>query len=139
MSSQCTEECYTPDFAYPLVSSKSFSGLSPISFYLILNSTIIEEHKITMSLSFSPCHDHELTQSTAYTEYSIHQVQYTSTIASTQDCLCSIHSHDYKLTPECSFSCQRASLDDCLPSVSTLSELKGKVTLVYSYSCKLTK
>jgi len=36
-----------------------------------------QENKIMSSLSISPCHHHELTLSTAYTEYSIHRVQHT--------------------------------------------------------------
>ena len=63
----------TPDFSGPLVSSISFSSSSPISLFLVHNSTIITEHKVKSSLSISPCHDHELTLSTAYTEYSIHR------------------------------------------------------------------
>jgi len=56
------------------------------------------------------------TPSTAYTKYSIHRVQHKPSTASTQDSLSSLHSHDYELTPKCSFSCRRASLHDRLPS-----------------------
>jgi hypothetical protein len=42
----------------------------------LLFSTIIAEDKVKLSLSISPCHDHELTLSTAYTEYNIHRVQH---------------------------------------------------------------
>ena len=41
-----------------------------------------------------------------------HWVQHTPSTASTQDCLSYLHSHDYELTPECSFSFQRTSLHD---------------------------
>jgi len=68
------------------------------------------------------------TLSTAYTEYSIHRVQHTPSTASIQDCLSCLHSHDYELTPECSFSFRRASP----------WELKGKVTLSHSHGCELT-
>jgi len=64
-----------------------------------------------------------------------HRVQYTP---STQDCLSSLHSHDYKLTPECSFSFRRAFLHDRPPSASSPWELKGKVTLSHSHSCEWT-
>jgi len=74
-SCQPNQASHTPDFSYPLGSSTSFSSSSPISLFLIHNSTIIAEHKVKSSLSISPCHDHELTLSTAYTEYSIHRVQ----------------------------------------------------------------
>jgi len=60
------------------------------------------------------------TPSTAYTEYSIHRV-------STQDCLSSLHSHDYKLTPECSFSFRRASytIDRYQPALHESSKVKS--------------
>jgi len=45
-----------------------------------------------------------------------HRVQHTPNTASIQDSLSSIHSHDYKLTPECVFSFQHASLHDRPPS-----------------------
>jgi len=60
-------------------------------------------------------HRVQRTPSTAYTKYSIHQVQHTPSTASTQDCLPSLHSHNYELTPECSFSFRRASLQDRPP------------------------
>ena len=74
----------TPDFSYPLVSSTSFSSSSHISLFLVHNSTIIAEHKVKSSLSISPCHDHELTPSTAYTEYIIPRVQHKPSTAYTQ-------------------------------------------------------
>ena len=115
----------TPDYSYPLVFSPSFSFSSPMSLFLFHNSTIIAEHRVKSSLSISPCHDHELAPSIAYTEYSIHQVQhtpstayseysihrllYTPSTAFIQDCLSSLNSHDYELTPEFSFSFRCAS------------------------------
>ena len=45
-----------------------------------------------------------------------HWIQYTQSTVSTKDCLCSLHSHDYELTPECSFSFRWASLQDHLSS-----------------------
>ena len=45
---------------------------------------IITEHKVKSTLSISPCHDPELTLSTAYTEYSIHRVQHTPGTAYTE-------------------------------------------------------
>jgi hypothetical protein len=98
----------------PLVSSTSSSSSSPISLFLVHNFTIIAEHKVKSSLSISPCHDHELTPSTAYTEY-----QYTPSTASTQDCLSSLHSHDYELTPECSISFRHSSLQHRPPPGSS--------------------
>jgi len=145
-SSQPYQASRTPDFSYSFVSLTSFSSLSPISLFLVYNSTIITEYKVKSSLSISPCHDHELTPSTsihrvqhipstayteysiyrvqhipstAYTEYSIYRVQHIPSTACTQDCLSCLHSHDYELTPECSFSFQRASLHNRLPSASS--------------------
>jgi hypothetical protein len=99
-SSKPNQASRTPDFAYPLVSFTLFSSSSLISLFLVHNSTIIPEHKVQPSLSISPCHDDELTPSTAYPEYSIHQVLHTLSTASIQDCLSSLYSHDYELTPE---------------------------------------
>jgi len=59
---------YPPYCFHPLRPSHSFSSST-------LAST--QEHKFKSSLSISPCHHHELTLSAAYTEYSIHRVQYT--------------------------------------------------------------
>jgi len=121
-SSKPNQASRTPDFSQPLVSSISFSSSSPISLFLVHNSTIIAEHKVNPSLSISPCHDYELTLSTAYT----------------YDCLSSLHSHDFELTPECIFSFQRTSLPiDCHQPVLHKS-FKGKVTLSHSHGCELT-
>jgi len=73
----------TPDFLGPLVSSTSFSSSSPISLFLIHNSTVTQDHEVMSSLSISPCHYQELTLSAAYTEYSIHHVLHHPNI----DCL----------------------------------------------------
>jgi hypothetical protein len=80
MSSKSIPASPTTDYSYPLQSSPSFSSSSPISRFLVYNSTIIAEHKVTLSLSISPCHDHELAPSIASTEYSIHRVQQRSKI-----------------------------------------------------------
>jgi hypothetical protein len=98
----------TSDFSYPLILSIFVPIFIPhLSFY-----PIIAEHKVKSPFSISPGHDHELTLSTAYTEYSIHRVQHTPTTALTQDCLSSLHSHDHEWTPECIFSFRHASLQD---------------------------
>jgi len=83
-SSQPNQARRTPDLSYPLVSSTSFSSSSPLTLFLVHNSTIIAEHHVKSSLSISPCHDHELTPSTAYTKYSIHRVQHTASTAYTE-------------------------------------------------------
>ena len=71
-SSKPSQVIHAPDFLYPLVSAISSSSSSPISLFLIHNSTIVAEHKAKSSLCISPCHDYELTPSG-----SIHRVQYT--------------------------------------------------------------
>jgi hypothetical protein len=80
-SSQPNRVCHTPDFSYPLISSISFSFSFTISHLHVHNCTIMAEYKVTMSLSISPCDDHELTSSTAYIEYNIHRVQHTQSTA----------------------------------------------------------
>jgi len=93
-SSKPNYSSHTTDFSYLVVSSIAFSSSSPITLFLVHNSTIIAEHKVDSSLSISACHDPELTPSTAlhqvqhtpsaaYTEYSIHRVQYTPSTAYT--------------------------------------------------------
>jgi hypothetical protein len=57
-----------------------FASSSPISLFLIHNSTIIAEHKVESSFSILLCHDNELAPSIAYAEYSIHRVQHPSKI-----------------------------------------------------------
>jgi len=83
-SSQINQANCTHDFSYPFVSSTSFSSSSPISLFLGHNSNVITEHKVKSSLSISPCHDSELTPSSAYTEFSIHRVQHTPSSAYTE-------------------------------------------------------
>ena len=75
-SCQPNQASHTPDFSYRLLFSTLFQSSSTISLFLMHNSTIIAEHKVKSSLSISPCHDHELTPSSAYTKYSIHWVQH---------------------------------------------------------------
>jgi hypothetical protein len=77
MLSQPNLASRTPDYSYPLLSSPLFSSSSPITIFLGHNSTIIAEQQVKLSLSMSPCHDHELAASTAYTAYSIHWGQQT--------------------------------------------------------------
>jgi len=67
-----------------------------------------------------------------------HRVQHAQSTASTQDWLCSFHSHDYKLTPDSSFSFGRASLHDRPQTASSPWELKCNVTLSHSHGCELT-
>ena len=133
-SSKPNHASRTPDFPYPLVASILFPSASPLSLFLVHTSIIIVECKVESSMSISPCHDHELTASTTYIKYSIHQVQHTTSTACTQDCLSSQHYHHYKLTPECSFSFRRASLYDWPPPGHSPSEL----ILPHSHGGELT-
>ena len=127
-SSQPNQASCNPAFTNPLVSYIWFSSVSPISVIIVHNSTIIAEHKVKSSLSICPCHDHELTPSPAYIEYSIHRIQHTPNTAYTQDIVSSLHFHDYKLTPECSFGFWGASLHHRPPSAISPCELKDKFT-----------
>jgi len=68
-SSQSNQASHTPDVSNPLVSPEALSSSSPITLFLIHNSTIIAEHNVRLTLSTSQCDDRELTPSTAYTEY----------------------------------------------------------------------
>ena len=108
---------------------------------LYFSSTTLPSSQNTMLSHPSPS-SHALIMSRhrlqAYTKYNIHPVQRTPSTASTQDCLSSLHSHDYELTPECSFSFRHASLHDPLPSASSPWELEGKVTSSHSHICKST-
>jgi len=88
-SSNLNQASHTPYFSYPLVSSISFPSSSPISLFLVHNSTIIAEHKVASYLCMSQCHDHELTPSC-----SIYWVQHTPSAAYT---MCSIHGVQYTL------------------------------------------
>jgi len=78
-SSKPKQGSCTPEFSDLLVSTTSFPSPSPISLILVQNSTIITEYKVKLSRSISPCHNDQVTpstaytKSTAYTEYSIHQ------------------------------------------------------------------
>jgi len=82
--SQPNQASGTPDLSDPLVSSTLFSSLSLIFLLLVHNSTIVAKHNVKSSLSISLCQNHELTLSTAYTESSIHQVEYTPITAYTE-------------------------------------------------------
>jgi len=61
--------------AYKILWSSSISWWfpppPPISLFHLFNSTITEYNEVESSLSISPCHDHELTPSTAYSKYTI--------------------------------------------------------------------
>jgi len=77
-SSKPNQASHTPDFSYLLISFISFSSSSPLSPFLVYNSTNIAEHKVESSLSISLCYDDELTPSTA-----LHRVQHALSAAFT--------------------------------------------------------
>ena len=109
---------YPPYHSYLHPLSLSFSSTTPPS----LQNTMLSHPSLSL---------HEMIMSW-------HRVQHTPSRASTQDCLSSLHSHDYELTPECSFSFRLTSLHDQPPSASSPWEAKGKVTLSHSHGCELT-
>ena len=71
-SSQPNRASHTTAFSYLLVASTSLSSSSSIFLLLVHNGTIIAEHNGLSFLCIYPFHDHVLTPSTVYTEYSIH-------------------------------------------------------------------
>jgi len=86
-----------------------------------------QEHKVKSFLSISPCHNRELTPSTAYTKSSISQ---RSTVSHSQP--------DFELTPECSFSFRRTSLpiDRHQPVLHT--SYNCQATLSHSHGYEVT-
>ena len=131
-----------PPFSPIHVYSPHYMLLHLISLFLVLNTTIIVELKVKLSLSMSPCHDHALTLNTAYTKYCIHRVQHTLSKAYTNYSICqvqhtpnslstqvwvfSLPSHDYEITPECNFSFWCASKQDQPPQASSPHPQNGK-------------
>jgi uncharacterized protein (UPF0248 family) len=83
-SSQHSRPSHTADFLYPLVFSILVSSCSPISLFLILNSTVIAEYTVQSTLTIAPCRDHELPPSIAYPEYSIHGIPKTPSTVHTK-------------------------------------------------------
>jgi H+/Cl- antiporter ClcA len=69
--SQCNQASGTPCFAYALVILHIVLIFIFFSLLLVHNYTIIVEHKVQSSLSISQRHDHEMSPSSAYTQYSI--------------------------------------------------------------------
>ena len=59
------------------------------------------------------------------TEHGIHHVQHTLSTAYTQDCLSSLHSDDWELTPKYCFSIGPASLHDRPPALDQTSKVKS--------------
>jgi len=97
----CTRNSLSPSFSWWFPSSP------PISLFFILNSTSTEEHNVQSMLSISPWHDHELTPSSAYTEYCIirrwsvsHSQPVSSHILVDLLLVNSIHSDNHELTNE---------------------------------------
>jgi len=97
--SQPDQASHTSEFSYSLISSTSFSGSTLISYLLVHNSTIITEYDVKPSLSISPCHKDELTPNTAYTEYSIPQIQHIPNTAYTK-----YSTHQIQLTPNTAYT-----------------------------------
>jgi hypothetical protein len=75
---------------------------------------------------------------TVYTKYSIHQVEKTPRTALDKDYLSSFQSHNWDLTPKCSVSIWRASLDDRPPFARLSWVLKGQVTMLHPHICHST-
>jgi len=113
-------------------------------------------------LSISPCHNQELTPSTAYTKYRIHWAQNTPSTAYTAYCIIprstvshsqpvpqlsadhvflnSLNSHNYKLTNEYSLRSLRASLPNyCLQIDCLLVLLESRSIMASKCISKLAR
>jgi len=103
-SSKPNRATHTPDFSYLLTSSIWFSSSSPISLSRpqLYHHRQIQSRVISLHLA--------MPWSWVNTDSGIHRVPRTLNPASTQVGLSSLHSHNYKLTPQCSFSFWHASL-----------------------------
>jgi len=75
------------------------SHLHPPSLIVVHNYSIIAEHQVMLSLSISPCHDHQLTPSTEYTKDSIHQVWHTYSMTDTK-----YNIHQVRHTPSTTYT-----------------------------------
>ena len=117
----------TADFSYPLVSSTSFS--SSFTSLSISSPTLPSSENTKLSHPSPSLHAIIMRW---------HRVHHTPSRASTQDCVSSRHSHDYKLTSECRFSFRHATWYDWPPWACSPWELKGIVVLSHSHSCELT-
>jgi len=107
-SSPPNQTYHTRNFSFPPGSSTSFGSSSPsLSF---LSTTVLSLQNTKSSHPLLSLHDMIM---------SWHRVEHTLSTAPTLDCLCSLQSHDYVLTPECSLSFWHAFLCDKLPSGST--------------------
>jgi len=126
-SSNPNQAYCTPHFSYPLRSSISFPSSSSITLSLPEYYHHRKNTKLSQPSLFFPAIIN-----------SQHRLQHTPSTGSTKDCLSSLHSHDYKLTPDCSFSFQRGALNDWPPSASSPWGLKGEVTLSHFHGCGLT-
>jgi len=99
----------------------------------LLQNTKLSHPSVSLHVMIMNWHQVQHTPSTW-----IDRVKHTPSTTSSQDRLSSLHSHDYELTPGCSFNFWCSSLYDWPPSASSPSELKGKVTLSHSNCCKLS-
>jgi len=105
---------YPPHHSHLHPPSLSFSSTTLPS----LQNTKFSHPSLSLHVMIMSWHQVQHTPSTR-----IHWVQHTLSTAFTKDCLSSLHSQDYKSTPECSFSFLPASLHDWPPSASSPWEL----------------
>jgi len=133
---------HTPSLSFSSTTLPSLRNTKIRHPSLSLHAMIMSWHQVqhTPSTTYTNDSIHRVqhTQSTAYTQYSVHQVQHRTSTASTHDCLSSLHSHDYELMPECSFSFRCASLHNRPPLVSLPWQLNGIITLSHSHLCEST-
>jgi len=125
--SQPNQASRIPDLTYPLVSSILFASSSPSLSFSFTALPSSQNRMVTHPSLFL----HAMIMSW-------HQVQHTPSTPSTLDWLSPLNTHDYELTPECSFSFQRAFLHDRPPSACSPGEDKGTVSLWHSHGSKIT-
>jgi hypothetical protein len=107
-----------------------------VSLYVMIMRWHQVQHTPNIAYTKYTIHRVQHTPSKSYSKYSIHWVQHTPSTAFTQDCLSSLHSHEYELTPECSFTFRHALQHNRLQSACSPRQIKRKVTLSHSDSCE---
>ena len=126
-SSKPNQTSCTPDFSYPLIFCRLFLSSSPSFSFLSITLPSLQNTKLSHPL-LSLC----------VMIISWHRVQHTPSTASTQDSLSSLHSNDYKLTLNVASASSVPPYMIDRNQTSSPWEIKAKVTLSQSHSCKLT-
>jgi len=135
-------QLHPPSHSFSSTTQPSSQNTKLTNFSQSLHGMIMSQHQVQHTLTIV-CTEYSIlrvqhTLSTAFSKYSILQVQHTPSTASTQHCVSTLHSHDYKLTPECSLSFLCDFPHHRPPSASYPWEIKGNVTLSQLHGWELT-